>query len=213
MKRSLLLATLAAAVVAAAATASGGPSLLHPASLHAKAPATFSARFVTTKGPFVIKVTRSWSPHGADRFYNLVLNHYYDNQPLFRVIRGQFTQWGISSTPAIARAWKYATIKDDPVGLHKNIKGTVTFANSAPKNSRTTQVFVNLGYNTYLDNRHGFSPIGVVTKGLWAVFSHLYAGYGEGPSSHQDYLAAYGAHWIRTNYPKLDWIKTARIMH
>jgi peptidyl-prolyl cis-trans isomerase A (cyclophilin A) len=213
MRRSLIVAALAAAIVAGvAAASSSGPSLLHPASLHKRAPATFSAKFVTTKGPFVIKVTRSWSPHGADRFYNLVYYHFYDNQPLFRVIRGQFTQWGISSTPAIAKAWRYATIKDDPV-THDNVKGTVTFANSNPKNSRTTQVFVNLGTNSYLNKRHGFSPIGVVTKGLWAVFSHLYAGYGQGPSDHQDLLAKGGAHWIHTNYPKLDWIKTARLVH
>jgi peptidyl-prolyl cis-trans isomerase A (cyclophilin A) len=211
MKRSVLAVVVAAAIVVGAAAASG-PSLLRPASLHKTAPATFSAKFVTTKGPFVIKVTRSWSPHGADRFYNLVYYHFYDNQPLFRVIRGQFTQWGISSTPAIARAWQYATIKDDPV-THDNIKGTVTFANSNPKNSRTTQVFVNLGTNSYLNKRHGFSPIGVVTKGLWAVFSHLYAGYGEGPSMNQSKMTAGGASWVHKWYPKLDWIKTARIVN
>jgi peptidyl-prolyl cis-trans isomerase A (cyclophilin A) len=211
VKRALLAAVLAAAIVAGVAAASGGPSLLRPSSLHKTAPATFKARFVTTKGAFVVTVTRSWSPHGADRFYNLVYYHFYDNQPLFRVIRGQFVQWGISGKPAIARAWKYATIKDDPVGLHQNVKGTITFANGAARNSRTTQVFVNLGTNTYLDKRHGFSPFGVVTKGLWAVFHQLYAGYGEVPSEHQDLLAAKGAHWIHTNYPKLDWIETARI--
>jgi peptidyl-prolyl cis-trans isomerase A (cyclophilin A) len=212
VKRSVIAAAFAAAIVAAAATASGGPSLLHPATLHAKAPPTFSAKFVTTKGPFVIQVTRSWSPKGADRFYNLVLNHFYDNQALFRVIRGQFTQWGISGKPAIAKAWKYATIKDDPV-THDNVKGMVTFANSGP-NSRTTQVFVDLGTNSYLNKRAGFSPIGKVTQGLWAVFSHLYAGYGENPSLYnQDNMIKYGAAWIHHNYPKMDWIKTARIVH
>jgi peptidyl-prolyl cis-trans isomerase A (cyclophilin A) len=139
-----------------------------------------------------------------------VLNHFYDNQALFRVIRGQFTQWGISGKPAIAKAWKYAYIKDDPV-THDNVKGMVTFANAGP-NTRTTQVFVNLGTNSYLNKRAGFSPFGVVTKGLWAVFSHLYAGYGEGPSNNQTGMTKYGASWVHKYYPKLDWIKYALIV-
>src|SRR5690348_12410004 len=114
MRRAVLAAALAAAIISGVATASGGPSLLHPASLHAKAPKTFSARFKTTKGTFVVKVTRSWAPRGADRFYNLVRNHFYDNQPLFRVVSGFVVQWGISMKPPIAKAWKHATIKDDP---------------------------------------------------------------------------------------------------
>jgi peptidyl-prolyl cis-trans isomerase A (cyclophilin A) len=210
MKRAFLAAALGAAIVTGVAAASGGPSLLHPSSLHAKAPATFNAKFITTKGTFLVEVTRSWSPRGADRFYNLVLNHFYDNQPLFRVLRGQLTQWGISGKPAIAKAWRYAYIKDDPV-THHNVKGMVTYANSG-KNTRTTQVFVNLGTNTYLDHRAGFSPFGVIHKGLYAVFHHLYAQYGEHPSMDQANMIKYGAKWVHTTYPKLDWIKTARIV-
>jgi peptidyl-prolyl cis-trans isomerase A (cyclophilin A) len=212
MKRSVFAAALAAAIAVGVASASGGPSLLNPPSLHARAPATFSAKFRTTKGAFVVKVTRSWSPKGADRFYNLVLNHFYDNQPLFRVLRGQLVQWGISGKPAIAKAWKYAYIKDDPV-TQKNVKGMMTFAN-AGKNTRTTQVFVNLGTNTYLDRRAGFSPFGVITKGLWAVFSHLYGGYRDYPANapNQAFMTKYGAWWVHKYFPKLDWIKTARIV-
>lgn len=210
MKGALLAAAVSAAVVVGVAAASG-PSLLNPSSLHKTAPAAFKVRFTTTKGPFVIKVTKSWAPKGATRFYNLVYYHFYDNQPLFRVVRGYAAQWGISSTPAIAKAWRYATIKDDPPN-QDNHKGMVTFANSGP-NSRTTQVFVNLGTNSYLNKKAGFSPFGVVTKGLWAVFSHLYHGkQSVYANSHQDLLATKGAHWIHTNYPKLDWIKTARLV-
>jgi peptidyl-prolyl cis-trans isomerase A (cyclophilin A) len=167
---------------------------------------------VTTKGSFVVKVTRSWSPKGADRFYNLVRYHFYDNQPLFRVLRGQFVQWGISGKPAIAKAWKNATIKDDPV-THKNVRGTITFANGG-KNTRTTQVFVNLGTNTYLDTRAGFSPFGVITKGLYKVFAHLYAGYGDYPANapNQASMTKRGASWVHKWFPKLDWIKTARLV-
>src|SRR5947209_7796302 len=145
MKRAIAAAAVAAGIVTGVAAASGGPTLLNPPSLHARAPATYRARFVTTKGTFFVDVTRSWSPRGADRFYNLVLNHFYDRQPLFRVIRGSLVQWGISGTPAIAKAWQGAYIQDDRL-THPNLRGTLTFAN-AGKNTRTTQVFVNLADN------------------------------------------------------------------
>ena len=57
MKRVLLAAVVAAALATGAAAASG-PSLLNPASLHAKAPTAFKARFGTTKGAFVVTVHR-----------------------------------------------------------------------------------------------------------------------------------------------------------
>ena len=63
-------------------------SLLNPASLKLQAPAVFDARFTTTKGDFVVEVTRAWSPRGADRFYNLVKYHFFDNAAFFRVLSG-----------------------------------------------------------------------------------------------------------------------------
>lgn len=201
--RSVLAALLAAAIVAGTATGCGGSS-----TPNGQAPATFSAKFTTTKGPFVVKVTRSWAPRGADRFYNLVRKHFYDNQPIFRVLPGFVAQWGISGKPAVAKAWQNATIKDDPVS-HSNAKGTITFAISGP-NTRTTQVFVNLGSNGSLDSE-GFSPFGTVTSGF-SVFNHLYSGYGEQASNDQAGLTENGASYVRQKYPKLDWIKTARLV-
>src|SRR5690349_19337446 len=53
------------------------PALLHPATLTAKAPATFEVKFTTTKGDFVVQVNRTWAPLGADRFYNLVKHGFF----------------------------------------------------------------------------------------------------------------------------------------
>jgi peptidyl-prolyl cis-trans isomerase A (cyclophilin A) len=210
MTRSILAAGLAAAIISGVAAASGGPSLLHPASLHAKAPATFKARFKTTKGTFVVKVTRKWAPKGADRFYNLVRNHFYDNQPLFRVVPRFVVQWGISMKPAIARAWQNAAIKDDRV-THSNAKGTITFAAAGP-NTRTTQLFVNLVPNAFLDSQ-GFAPFGTVTSGF-SVFSRVYHGkQSKEAAANQGALTNYGGRWVRKKYPKLDWITTARLVH
>ena len=207
MKR-VLPAAVAAAVVLAGVAAASGPSLLHPASLHAKAPAIFRVKFTTTKGPFVVTVHRKWAPRGADRFFNLARAGFYKGQRLFRVIPGFVVQWGISGTPQISHAWERATIRDDPV-KHSNRRGTIVFADAGP-NTRTTQVFVNLGDNAQLDGQ-GFAPFGVVTSGF-ATLERLYHGYGEGPSNAQTQITQQGEPFLRAHFPKLDRILKTRLV-
>jgi peptidyl-prolyl cis-trans isomerase A (cyclophilin A) len=212
MTKSLLAAVLAATIILGAATAcgggaDGGAGGPRPSSTTPKPAGTFSVRFDTTRGPFVVKVNRSWAPLGAERFYNLVRSHFYDNQPIFRVVPGFVVQWGISGIPSVAKRWENATIKDDPV-KHSNDRGTITFATGGP-NTRTTQVFVNLAPNEFLDSQ-GFSPFGTVTDGF-SIFRHLYSGYGD--HFDQRALTEKGASWVRENFRKLDWIKTARLLN
>jgi peptidyl-prolyl cis-trans isomerase A (cyclophilin A) len=210
MKRSLVAAVLVAAIVTGVAAASG-PTLLNPATLNATAPAVFSAKFVTTKGDFVVKVTRSWAPNGADRFYNLVLNKFYDDQPIYRVVQGFIAQWGISMNPPVAKVWKHAFIKDDlPTG--NDAKGTLAFAHVlGVKNSRTTQVFVNYGANKR-NLGMSFPAFGIITSGF-PVVTKLYHGRESAIAySNQQRMIEYGAHWVKKNFPHLDWIETARIV-
>lgn len=187
-------------------------SLLNPSSLKLQAPAVFDAKFVTTKGEFVIEVTRSWSPHGADRFYNLVKYHYFDNASFFRVVPGFVVQFGISARPDVSRAWRNANIQDDPV-MQTNSRGTVTFATAGP-NTRTTQIFINLGENAALDNQ-GFSPFGKVVSGMEIVDS-LYSEYGDGPPSghgpDQDLIQSQGKPYLDRVFPQLDSIKSTIVV-
>jgi peptidyl-prolyl cis-trans isomerase A (cyclophilin A) len=204
----LALVSLCAAVVAGAASAAPPPKLLHPESLHAKAPATYRVSFATTKGPFVVTVHRAWSPRGADRFYNLVQAHFFDGVTFFRVVKGFVVQFGISPEPAVSKAWQTATIKDDPVKV-SNTPGTLTFADAGP-DTRTTQLFVNLGNNAGLDTQ-GFSPFGRVTTGM-SVVNKLYSGYGERPTGDQQQISTQGNAFLEKTFPKLDHIRTARIV-
>jgi peptidyl-prolyl cis-trans isomerase A (cyclophilin A) len=187
-------------------------SLLNPASLKEQAPASYKVKFTTTRGDFVVEVTRAWSPRGADRFYNLVKNHFYDGASFFRVLPGFVVQFGISSQPAVARAWAQATIPDDPV-RQSNLRGYLTFAKAGP-NTRTTQVFINLGDNARLD-RMGFPPFGRVTAGMEAV-EKLYSGYGEGAPGgrgpDQGRLTNEGKAYLDKNFPRLDSVKTAVVV-
>lgn len=187
------------------------PSLMHPESLRAKAPAVYRARFTTTKGDFVVEVTRDLAPLGADRFYNLVRYRFYNDASLFRVLPGFVVQWGYSAKPAISRVWNAANLKDDPV-KQSNVRGTITFATAGP-NTRTTQVFINLGDNQRLDES-GFSPFGKVVEGM-DVVEKFYSGYGEGAPQgsgpDQQNIAMQGKPYLDKNFPLLDSIKTAVI--
>jgi peptidyl-prolyl cis-trans isomerase A (cyclophilin A) len=209
MTRLALVLICAAALAGTAAAAGAPPALLHPASLHAKAPATFEAKFATSKGAFVVTVHRAWAPLGADRFYNLVQAHFFDGVTFFRVVKGFVVQFGISADPKVSKAWQTATIKDDPVKT-SNVPGTLTFADAGP-NTRTTQLFVNLGSNASLDGQ-GFAPFGRVTSGM-SVVDKLYGGYGEKPTGDQPQITAQGNAFLRKTFPKLDSILTARIVH
>jgi peptidyl-prolyl cis-trans isomerase A (cyclophilin A) len=184
------------------------PALLKPGALHAKAPATFGVEFTTTKGTFVVTVHRSWAPRGADRFYNLVKAGFYDGNEFFRVHTGFVVQFGISGDPQVSKAWQNANIPDDPVKT-SNTVGTITYADAGP-NTRTTQVFVNLGKNAFLDSQ-GFAPFGEVTSGL-PVVEKLYSGYGEAPTSLQPQIASQGNTFLKKRFPKLDAVIRARVV-
>jgi peptidyl-prolyl cis-trans isomerase A (cyclophilin A) len=187
-------------------------ALLSPSSLREQAPDVFKAKFTTTKGEFVIEVTRAWSPHGADRFYNLVKNQFYDGAAFFRVVPDFVAQFGIHPQPEISAAWGRATIPDDLLN-ESNARGKVTFA-TAGTNMRTTQVFINLADNSNLDSM-GFTPFGEVIEGM-EVVDKLYGGYGEGPPDgkgpDQDLIYTQGKAYLEKKFPELDTIKTAVIV-
>jgi peptidyl-prolyl cis-trans isomerase A (cyclophilin A) len=186
-------------------------SLSDPAALNAQAPAVYRVRFDTSKGAFVVEVHRDWAPIGADRFYNLVKNGFYDNTRFFRAISGFMVQFGINGDPKVSAAWHDADIADDPVKA-SNQRGFISFATAGP-NTRTTQVFINLVDNRALD-RMGFSPFGQVVSGL-PVIDALYNGYGEGAprglGPEQGRIEAQGNAYLNRSFPRLDYIKKATI--
>jgi len=184
-------------------------TLLKPALLKEKAPETFQVKFETSKGDFVMDVTRAWAPNGADRIYNLVRHHFYDNMVIFRVVPNFVVQFGISSYPPVNAAWRGDTITDDPV-KQSNKRGYVTFAMAGP-NTRTTQIFISFKDNSFLDSK-GFTPFATVNKEGMKVVEKLYDGYADGPTGEQGSIQAEGKAYLDKHYPKLDVIKHATIV-
>ena len=176
-----------------------------------QAPASYKVKFDTSKGAFVLQVTRAWAPLGADRFYNLVKSGFYDNVRFFRVISGFMVQFGISGDPAVMAGWRDAPIKDDPV-TQSNKRGTITFAMAGP-NTRTTQVFINFADNDRLD-ASGFSPFGRVVSGM-DVVDKLNPEYGEGAprgrGPDQSRMQREGNAYLTKEFQRLDFVKKATI--
>ena len=196
-----------------AATASAALTKPDKNAIATPAPDSFKVAVETSKGNFTIVAHRDWAPNGVDRFYHLVQLGFFDDARFFRVLSGFMAQFGMNGDPRVTAAWEPLTLQDDPV-KQKNTRGMVTFAAGGSPNTRSTQLFVNYGDNTNLDAM-GFAPIGQVVDGM-AVVDSLYSSYGEGapdgagPS--QDRIASNGNAYLTQNFPKLDYIKTARIV-
>ncbi|MEW6751973.1 MAG: peptidylprolyl isomerase [Candidatus Latescibacterota bacterium] len=174
--------------------------------MNEKAPDHYRAQFTTSAGVFVVEVERDLAPHGADRFYNLVRNGFYDEQRFFRVVPDFVVQWGMHKDPQVTARWEDATVPDDPVKA-SNKRGAVSFAATGQPHSRTTQLFVNLGDNSRLDGM-GFAAFGHVVQGM-DVVDKINAQYGERPDQGQ--IGARGNQYLQERFPELDYVQTARI--
>jgi len=209
--RRLLIALVSALAVGALAVPASAQNLSNPAALREQAPPVYKAKFDTTKGVFVIEVQRDWAPNGADRFYNLVKNGFYDNVRFFRVISGFMVQFGIHGDPKISAPWREAQLRDDPV-KQSNKRGYITYAMAGP-NTRTSQVFINFGDNASLDSQ-GFSPFGRVISGM-EVVDKLNAEYGEGAprgrGPDQSRMQMEGNAYLTKDFGRLDYVTKATI--
>jgi cyclophilin family peptidyl-prolyl cis-trans isomerase len=179
--------------------------------MNQRAPEVSGILLDTSKGRIVLELRRAWSPHGADRFYNLVRHGYYDEARFFRVRPATWVQFGIAADPNVATAWRTRTIPDDP-RVVSNTRGTVAYAFKDP-DGRTTQVFINLKDNSATHDVEPFVPFARVIEGMEAADA-LYSEYGEKAGGgirggNQDPLFAEGNAFLLREFPKLDYIRRA----
>ena len=205
-----LLATLALLAFCSQAQPLRDPS---DPSFTAASPEIYRVLVDTTKGQFVLEVTRALAPRGADRLFHLVRAGFYDDSRFYRVIAGRFAQFGIAGDPAVAKIWRNQSFPDDPVRA-SNTRGTFAFAMTGT-DARTTQIYINTSDQLQQDAQ-GFAPFGRVVEGM-EVVERLYTGYGEQSgggmrAGKQGKLFEEGNAYLDREFPKLDKLIKARVM-
>mmetsp|Transcript_7206 Transcript_7206/g.10325 ORF Transcript_7206/g.10325 Transcript_7206/m.10325 type:complete len:301 (-) Transcript_7206:83-985(-) len=172
-----------------------------------------------------IEVYPEMAPLAAARFRELVEIGFYDEAKFFRVLPGYIAQFGIASNADFNKEWilcekSCRSISDEKRKL-SNKKGTLSFASSG-KDSRQTQVFINLSNNdgppNFLDAQ-GFVPFAKVISGMDTVVPKLNTEYGlieelSGGLSgavNQRKAAYYGKEYLDALFPKLSVLKKATI--
>lgn len=174
----------------------------------------------------VIEVRPDWAPLASSRFKELVELGFYNDARFFRVLPGYVAQFGIAADPKLNKEWMFCekncrALPDEP-RKERNKRGTLSFA-SAGKNTRQTQVFINLGNNdgppNFLDGQN-FVPFARVVKGMDETVKQLNSEYGiiESVSGglaggiNQGKAAYYGSEYLEKVFPKLSIIRDAKVI-
>ena len=175
-------------------------------------PEVFRVKFETTRGDFVAEATRAWSPHGVDRFHELIRMRYFDESRFYRVLKGFIAQFGAHRDARVHEVWRELFIVDDPP-REKNLRGTLAFAKSGPA-TRATEIFINLAGNASLD-ADAFVPFAKVVEGM-EVVDQFYSGYGEmrplGKEIDPGRVEVETNEYLVPRFPKLDYVKRARFV-
>jgi len=159
-------------------------------------------------GTFYVRAHPSWSPLGVDRFETLVRSSFWTECRFFRVIPGFVAQFGLNGDINVQQRWADKNLPDEALlsGHSGNTRGTVSFATSG-KNTRTTQLFINLQDNPDL-NSQGFTPIAeVVGDDGMAIVDRMYSGYEDKPN--QQMIQREGNAYLEKNFPQLTYISKA----
>ncbi len=175
-------------------------------------PQVFRVKFQTSKGDFVVEARRAWSPHGVDRFYELLRMKYFDQGRFFRVVPGFIAQFGVHRDFNVHAKWREYFIVDDPP-QQKNLRGTLAYAMSGP-DTRATEIFINLADNKALDDQ-GFVPFAKVVQGM-DVVDQFYSGYGEvrpeGKYIEPGRVEGEANEYLTQRFPKLDFILHTQLL-
>jgi peptidyl-prolyl cis-trans isomerase A (cyclophilin A) len=175
-------------------------------------PEVFRVKFETSQGDFVVEATRAWSPHGVDRFHELVRRRHFDQGRFFRVLNGFIAQFGVHRKFDQQAKWRELFIVDDP-RKEKNLRGTLAFAKTGPS-TRSTEIFINLADNAILDDQN-FVPFAKIVEGV-DVPAKLYSGYGEfrpeGKYLDGGRVEEETNEYLVPRFPKMDYIVRATIL-
>lgn len=128
-------------------------------------------RFVTSEGAFELELRPDVAPKTVENFLAYVEDGFYDGTIFHRVIPGFMIQGG-GFTEAMARKQTKNPIVNEASPTLPNLRGTVAMARTSSPNSATSQFFVNVAKNDFLNagvRGAGYAVFGKVTEGMGVI--------------------------------------------
>ena len=125
-------------------------------------------RFETTLGNFTIELYEDKAPVSAENFLKYVDEAFFDGTVFHRIVPGFVIQGG-GFTEDMSQKKNHPPIKNEADNGVKNTRGTLSMARTNDINSATSQFFVNLKDNDFLDHTRGnfgYAVFGKVTEGM-----------------------------------------------
>ena len=125
-------------------------------------------RFETTLGTFTIELFDDKAPISAENFRQYARDGHFDGTVFHRVIPNFVIQGG-GLTENMDQKETRAPIKNEADNGLKNLRGTLSMARTQAKDSATSQFFVNLVDNAFLDHGSrdfGYAVFGKIGEGM-----------------------------------------------
>jgi peptidyl-prolyl cis-trans isomerase A (cyclophilin A)/peptidyl-prolyl cis-trans isomerase B (cyclophilin B) len=125
-------------------------------------------RFETSMGPFTIELDADAAPVTVENFLKYADDGHFDGTVFHRVIPGFVIQGG-GLTADMEQKPTRAPIRNEAKNGLKNLRGTLSMARTNDVNSATSQFFVNLVDNAFLDHQpgnYGYAVFGRVVEGM-----------------------------------------------
>jgi cyclophilin family peptidyl-prolyl cis-trans isomerase len=145
--------------------------------------------FKTSKGTFTVQLFDKQAPATAENFLKYAQDGYFDGTVFHRVIPGFMVQGGGMTADLKTKSGQRAPIKNEATNGLKNKRGTLSMARTNDINSATSQFFVNLVDNDFLDHKgsasFGYAVFGRVASGMEVIDAMAAVKTGS-KSGHQD---------------------------
>lgn len=128
-------------------------------------------KIVTNKGPLVLQLRPDVAPETVENFLEYARSGFYENTIFHRVIPGFMIQGG-GFTEELSRKSTRGPIANEASPTLKNLRGTVAMARTSAPDSATSQFFINLVDNGFLNagvRGAGYAVFGKVTEGMGVV--------------------------------------------
>jgi peptidyl-prolyl cis-trans isomerase A (cyclophilin A) len=125
-------------------------------------------RFETSHGAFTVELFEKQAPVTVENFLHYVDDGFFDGTIFHRIVPGFVIQGG-GLTAAFESKKTRAPIRNEAKNGLKNTRGSLSMARTSDVNSATSQFFVNLADNAFLDHGlrdYGYAVFGRIADGM-----------------------------------------------